>query len=58
MIYVLGHWFLFLYFRSEKIQNLMREGGKKKHLGKRNNGQISGKVNESDEIKNVWTYFK
>ena len=25
----LGHWFLFLCFRSEKIQNLKREGGKK-----------------------------
>ena len=38
----------------------MRDGGKKKHLGKKkhftfkkNIGQISGKVNEGDEIKKI-----
>ena len=39
-----GHWFLFICFRSEKIQNLMREGGKKKHLRKKNIQPIFGKV--------------
>ena len=29
-----GHWVLFLCFRSEKIKNIMREGGKK-HLKKK-----------------------
>ena len=28
----------------------MREGGNKKHLGKKNIGQISRKLNEGDEI--------
>ena len=29
----------------------MREGGKKKHLGKKNIPPIFGKVNEGDQIK-------
>ena len=37
-------------YRSEKIQNQMREGGKK-HLRKKNIEPIFGKVNEGDEIK-------
>ena len=37
-------------FRSEKIQNLMREGGKKT-FRKKNIEPIFGKVNEGDEIK-------
>ena len=61
----LGHWFLFLCFRSGKIQNLMREGGKKKHLGKKTIQTFIGKVNKGnqikktlDEIKTFLTYFK
>ena len=33
---MLGHCVLFLCFISEKIQNLMREGGKNKHFRKKN----------------------
>ena len=44
-------------FRSEKSQNLMREGGKKKHLRKKNIKHIFGKGNEGDQIKKHWTYF-
>ena len=43
----LGHWFLFLCFRSEKIQNLMREGAKKTYR-KKNIPPIFGKANEGD----------
>ena len=42
---------------QKKIQNLMREGGKKKHLRKKNVEPIFGKVNEGDEIKKTLDRF-
>ena len=35
----------------------MREGGKKKHLGKKNIPPIFGKVNEGDQIKKTLDKF-
>ena len=57
MLTGLGHCFLFLYFRSEKNENLMREGGKKKHLRKKNIEPIIGKVNEGAQIKKTFDKF-
>ena len=54
----LGHLFKFLCLRSEKIQNQVREDGKKKHLRKKNIGHISGKINVGDKINKNLTYFK
>ena len=45
--------FNFSVFDQKKIQNLMREGGKKKHLGKKNIEPIFGKVNEGDQKKTL-----
>ena len=42
-----GHWVLFLCFRSEKIQNLMREGGKKT-FKKNNIEPIFGNVEKTN----------
>ena len=64
--------FYFSVLDQKKIQNLMRESGKKKHLGKKNIEPIfekvnegdqikkhfSGKVNEGDEIKKTFDLFK
>ena len=36
----------------------MREGGKKKHLRKKNIQPFFGKLDEGEEIKNLLTYFK
>ena len=41
---------------SEKIQNLMREGGKKNHLRK-NIEPIFAQVNQGEEIKKHWANF-
>ena len=52
-VLILGHWFLFICFRSEKIQNLMREGGKKNIL------HIFGKSYAGDQInKTVDTFLE
>ena len=47
----LVHFVLFICFRSEKIQNLMREGGEKNIGEKKNIEPFFGKVNEGDETK-------
>ena len=55
--YILGHCFLFLCFRSGKNENLMREGGKKKHLRKKTIEHIFGQVNEGAQIKKTFDKF-
>ena len=45
---ILGHFFLFHCFRSEKNQNLMREGGEKT-FKKKNIEHIFEKGNKGDE---------
>ena len=55
-LHLLGHCVLFICFRSEKNQNLIREGGKKKHLRK-NIEPIFGKVNEGAQIKETFDKF-
>ena len=52
----LGHSVLFICFRSEKIQNLMR-AGETKPFGKTIIEPIFGKGNECDLIKKHWTHF-
>ena len=53
---LLGHYVYFPFFRSEKIQNLMRKDAKKT-FEKNPIKPIFGKVNEGDEIKKHWTNF-
>ena len=42
---------MFNFFVLDQKNARMREGGKKKHLRKKNIEPIFGKVNEGDEIK-------
>ena len=57
MIYCKATLFNFVCFRSEKIKNLIREGGDKKTVKKKNIEPIFGKVIEGDQIKKTLDIF-
>ena len=53
MFHILGHYVLFICFRSEKSN----ERAKKKTFKKKNIEPVFGKVNEGDEIKKTVDKF-